>query len=370
MAYINGKKIIGFQSNVSDAIIKTYDTNKKSGVQNTDDGTISHHIAADGNNSLAVNRKTQASGPNSFAANYQTEAKGDGAFTSGINTKAHNKGCFSEGINTVAGDNTVEIGTPIGAHAEGVATKANGYADHAEGNGTATNVKTIYGIPNTEEQQDGGTGGGSVGETETTDTTKTLADIAGIAGHAQGNKNQAIGNGASAGGQFCIAVGDSCNAHGYKSVAGLKTVNGDEVNEVPITDISSDDEVECAFAATADGAGCVANGDCSHAGGAGTIVRSDFSYSHGKNNVVQCEGGAAFGENLMLIGGMPHKFVVGYGNKEDGGYLFAVGNGYHNSDDELVRQNAFTVYGGGIRIGSTFLSEDDLKSLLALIHHN
>ena len=136
----------------------------------------------------------------------ETQAVGRYGHTEGRETKAH-YAAHAEGWKSQA------IGNH--AHAEGEATKASGYNAHAEGDSSTASGKTSHAEGyNTKAE-------GSMSHAEGNKTQAT-----GYASHAEGDSNVASNNGAHAEGYNTKAIGQMAHAEGRGTVAGFVQEDG------------------------------------------------------------------------------------------------------------------------------------------------
>ena len=213
-----------------------------------------------------------------------SRALADGAHAEGRETQAVGRYGHTEGRETKAyyaahaeGWKSQAIGNH--AHAEGEATKASGYNAHAEGDSSTASGKTSH-----------------------AEGYDTLAE--GNMSHAEGNKTQATGYASHTEGDQNIASNSSAHAEGYKNQA---------------------------------------TGKMSHAEGDNNIAAGESSHAEGRWTEANHQGSHAGGYATKT--GLAYQTVIGRYNKGKINTLFEVGNG--SGTDEEKRANAFEVYADG-----------------------
>jgi len=199
-----------------------------------------------GSTSHATGMRTKAYGYASHTEGHYSVASGDASHAEGYNTIAYGDYSHVEGMRTIAyaiashaeGDSSVVSGIYAGhaegfhttaytdggpgAHAEGVITKAYGYASHAEGEntqaiGASSHAEGGYTITSGIYSHAEGEATTSIGNSSHAEGAGTRAS--GNYSHAEGNGTQANANSAHAEGHFSIANGDYSHAGGYFTVA-------------------------------------------------------------------------------------------------------------------------------------------------------
>lgn len=202
----------------------------------------------------------------------ETQAVGRYGHTEGRETKAH-YAAHAEGWKSQA------IGNH--AHAEGEATKAFGYNAHAEGDSSTASGKTSHAEGYDTKAE------GSMSHAEGNKTQAT-----GYASHAEGDSNIASNNGAHAEGYNTKAIGQMAHAEGRGTVAGFVQEDG----------------TIAGTAAHAEGNNTGALAYCAHAEGNETIASGQYSHSEG--HITTASGLAAHTE------GNNTKALVAYAHAE------------------------------------------------------
>ena len=257
-----------------------------------------------------------------------------------------------------------EVGTGdigLGAHAEGVSTKALNCGAHAEGRqtevqghyGHAEGRKTkAYGVAAHSEGQET-TGSGSYAHAEGQATTAS-----GIRAHSEGYKTKATGANAHTEGHTTIASGNEAHSEGQGTKATGSTAHAENYYTTASGDKShaeGSSTTAAGTAAHAEGSASKANGEASHAEGSST-TEGKYSHAEGYQNI-------AYGEA---------QHVQGKWAKEDtaGKYAHIVGNG---TGYNTGRSNAHTLdwegnawYAGAVYSGQNISADTKLITVAEL----
>lgn len=227
------------------------------------------------------------------------------------------------------------------SHAEGNATKANGYSSHAEGTkGIATGAESHVEGYKCQAQ-------GTHSHAEGGDTISKGQDS-----HAEGNKtiangpnSHAEGNGGTATGNNSHAEGDRTNAEGANSHAEGQLTNASGVNshaegqETESVGVNSHAEGYQTHAnknnSHAEGRITVADGVASHAEGQNTTASGDYSHAEGTGTRALYINAHAEGQETMAGAANAHAEGQGTVTAEVGGhvagtYNAVVANGLFN----------------------------------------
>jgi hypothetical protein len=343
---------------------------------------------------------TTAKGRNSHTEGYGVEASGDNSHAEGKQGKAIGSVSHVEGLESIA--------EAACSHAEGVSTKAKGYASHTQ------NYKTLA-----THQYSTACGIASAALGDSSFAIGRLCSAGGVATYANGEltPTEDVGKQAAfAGGMSSIANGEASFAFGKNSKA-----SGE--NSVAFGGGESSKSTSFSFGngAIADGVHSVAFGDHSKAAGLGSVAigfkgtegehaamanysvvlgRSCFvdsgatcGIATGHNNTIYGPYSATFGRYNTVHG--KHGLVGGIGNTVPsgcdnvlvaGGYAsidsntaLAIGNGSSSKPNnalmvsragDLNATGNLTIGGNTITIGTTTITEEQLKSLLAMLTNN
>lgn len=227
----------------------------------------------------------------------------------------------------------------------------------------------------------GNTASGSLSHAEGRQTTAS-----GTYAHAEGNEASATGSSAHAEGSRSTASGGGAHAEGYNTEASGGNSHA-EGYEAKASDECSHAEGEYTNAtgegSHAEGHYTTASGMYSHAEGCGHIYTSNTNTwasgrgSHAEGIETQVSGEASHAEGIGTIADGKNQHVFGRYNVADTTSLEIVGKGNNKSSRSNARTldasgnewlaGNVTAAGGTLTIGSTSMSEAQLKALLALL---
>lgn len=247
----------------------------------------------------------------------------------------------SKGGGEVFNDYANNTATENYSHAEGNATKANGYSSHAEGTkGIATGPEShVEGY----ECQAQGThshaeGGNTIskGQDSHAEGNKTTAN--GQNSHAEGQLNNASGVNSHAEGQETMAVGINSHSEGYQTHANKNNSHAEGRITVANGDAShaEGDETQAAGKwSHAEGYMSLAEGIASHAEGQHTTASGDYSHAEGTSTRASYINAHAEGQETMAGAANAHAEGQGTVTAEVGGhvagtYNAVVANGLFN----------------------------------------
>lgn len=247
----------------------------------------------------------------------------------------------SKGGGEVFNDYAKNIATENYSHAEGNATKANGYSSHAEGTkGIATGPEShVEGY----ECQAQGThshaeGGNTIskGQDSHAEGNKTTAN--GQNSHAEGQLNNASGVNSHAEGQETRAVGVNSHSEGYQTHANKNNSHAEGRITVANGDASHAEGGETQAAGKwshAEGYMSLAEGIASHAEGQHTTASGDYSHAEGTSTRASYINAHAEGQETMAGAANAHAEGQGTVTAEVGGhvagtYNAVVANGLFN----------------------------------------
>ena len=308
----------------------------------------------------------------------------------------------SKGKGEVFNDYVNNEATENYSHAEGNATKANGYSSHAEGTkGIATGVEShVEGYAcqalGTHSHAEGGSTI-SKGQDSHAEGNKTTAN--GQNSHAEGQLNNASGVNSHAEGQETEAVGVNSHAEGFQTHANknnshaegrITVANGEashaEGNETQAAGKWSHSEgymsLAEGIASHAEGLRTTASGDYSHA--EGTSTRASYINAHAEGQETTAGAANAHAEGQGTTAGAANAHAEGLGTvtKEVGGhvagrYNAVVANGLFNfgigsSDDKrksamIIDGNTGKVYfidAGGYDGGTNITNAKSIQDIL------
>lgn len=247
----------------------------------------------------------------------------------------------SKGGGEVFNDYANNTATENYSHAEGNATKANGYSSHAEGTkGIATGPEShVEGY----ECQAQGThshaeGGNTIskGQDSHAEGNKTTAN--GQNSHAEGQLNNASGVNSHAEGQETRAVGVNSHSEGYQTHANKNNSHAEGRITVANGDASHAEGGETQAAGKwshAEGYMSLADGIASHAEGQHTTASGDYSHAEGTSTRASYINAHAEGQETMAGAANAHAEGQGTVTAEVGGhvagtYNAVVANGLFN----------------------------------------
>ncbi|MCC2430716.1 hypothetical protein LKL81_26255 [Bacillus paranthracis] len=213
---------------------------------------------------------TLAEGFASHAEGENTVASGDDSHAEGNFTIAFEFASHAEGVSSIAGG--------IASHAEGENTRASGRSSHAEG----TDVVASGDASHAEGTLTTASGDASHAE-------GTLTTASGNASHAEGENTSANGTASHAEGVSSIADADYSHAEGENTKAnGIASHAEGSVTTAVGTASHAEGSLTTALgiASHAEGADTTALGFASHAEGANTIANANYSHAEGLNTVV------------------------------------------------------------------------------------
>lgn len=281
---------------------------------------------ASGGNSHAEGARTQAIGSNSHAEGEYTEAKGDYA--------------HAEGRNTIAGGRL--------SHAEGYKTEVYGEDAHIEGLSTNRASSIVSNLTlDTDENA-----------IKNAWNNDKFALVLNHHAHGEGRDN--------------LVFGECSHAEGRNNIAGNKTsgwyAHAEGKNTTATGNASHSEGINTKATGAishAEGSNTTASGDWSHSEGAETQATNVYAHAEGYGTVASAEASHASGYNT--IANKPAQFVCGSCNADDPTAMFIVGA----SESKSSRKNCFSSgYDGSdfyLKIGSTKITEAQLKKLLNLI---
>jgi hypothetical protein len=247
----------------------------------------------------------------------------------------------SKGKGEVFNDYVNNKATENYSHAEGNATKANGYSSHAEGTkGIATGPESH--VEGYDCQAQGthshaeGSNTISKGQDSHAEGNKTTAN--GQNSHAEGQLNNANGVNSHAEGQETTAVGINSHSEGYQTHANKNNSHAEGRITVANGDAShaEGDETQAAGKwSHAEGYMSLAEGIASHAEGQHTTASGDYSHAEGTSTRASYINAHAEGQETMAGAANAHAEGQGTVTAEVGGhvagtYNAVVANGLFN----------------------------------------
>jgi hypothetical protein len=247
----------------------------------------------------------------------------------------------SNGKGEVFNDYVNNKATENYSHAEGNATKANGYSSHAEGTkGIATGPESH--VEGYDCQAQGthshaeGSNTISKGQDSHAEGNKTTAN--GQNSHAEGQLNNASGVNSHAEGQETRAVGVNSHSEGYQTHANKNNSHAEGRITVADGDAShaEGDETQAAGKwSHAEGYMSLAEGIASHAEGQHTTASGDYSHAEGTSTRASYINAHAEGQETMAGAANAHAEGQGTVTAEVGGhvagtYNAVVANGLFN----------------------------------------
>lgn len=247
----------------------------------------------------------------------------------------------SKGGGEVFNDYVNNKATENYSHAEGNATKANGYSSHAEGTkGIATGAEShVEGYDCQAQGTHSHAEGGntiSKGQDSHAEGNKTIAN--GQNSHAEGQLNNASGVNSHAEGQETRAVGVNSHSEGYQTQANKNNSHAEGRITVANGDAShaEGDETQAAGKwSHAEGYMSLAEGIASHAEGQHTTASGDYSHAEGTSTRASYINAHAEGQDTMAGAANAHAEGQGTVTGEVGGhvagtYNAVVANGLFN----------------------------------------
>ena len=247
----------------------------------------------------------------------------------------------SKGGGEVFNDYANNTATENYSHAEGNATKANGYSSHAEGTkGIATGPESHVEGYKCQAQGTHSHAEGcntiSKGQDSHAEGNKTTAN--GQNSHAEGQLNNASGVNSHAEGQETRAVGVNSHSEGYQTHANKNNSHAEGRITVADGDAShaEGDETQAAGKwSHAEGYMSLAEGIASHAEGRHTTASGDYSHAEGTSTRASYINAHAEGQETMAGAANAHAEGQGTVTAEVGGhvagtYNAVVANGLFN----------------------------------------
>ena len=247
----------------------------------------------------------------------------------------------SNGKGEVFNDYVNNKATENYSHAEGNATKANGYSSHAEGTkGIATGAEShVEGYDCQAQGTHSHAEGGntiSKGQDSHAEGNKTTAN--GQNSHVEGQLNNASGVNSHAEGQETRAVGVNSHSEGYQTHANKNNSHTEGRITVANGDAShaEGDETQAAGKwSHAEGYMSLAEGIASHAEGQHTTASGDYSHAEGTSTRASYINAHAEGQETMAGAANAHAEGQGTVTAEVGGhvagtYNAVVANGLFN----------------------------------------
>ena len=247
----------------------------------------------------------------------------------------------SKGKGEVFNDYVNNKATENYSHAEGNATKANGYSSHAEGTkGIATGPEShVEGYDCQAQGTHSHAEGGntiSKGQDSHAEGNETTAN--GQNSHAEGQLNNASGVNSHAEGQETRAVGVNSHSEGYQTQANKNNSHAEGRITVANGDASHAEGVETQAAGRwshAEGYMSLAEGIASHAEGQYTTASGDYSHAEGTSTRASYINAHAEGQDTMAGAANAHAEGQGTVTAEVGGhvagtYNAVVANGLFN----------------------------------------
>ena len=284
-----------------------------------------------------------------------SRALADGAHAEGRETKAMGRYSHTEGRETKAhyaahaeGWKSQAIGNH--AHAEGEATKAFGYNAHAEGDSSTASGKTSHAEGyNTKAE-------GSMSHAEGNKTQAT-----GYASHAEGDSNIASNNGAHAEGYNTKAISQMAHAEGRGTVAGFVQEDGTIAGTAAHAEGNNTGAL--AYCAHAEGNETIASAQYAHAEGLKTKAQGNSAHAEGSYTIASGEGSHAEGDHTTASGIRSH--AEGFYTKalhlssHAGGGYTETGRNYQTVIGEynIVDSEALFIVANGIYVGDSSIDE-------------
>lgn len=300
------------------------------GIQNEVTGDFAH---AEGNGNKASGNSAHIEGTSFIQIGQYGQGVIGTSYSESSGTGSHVEGLGSSTVDsaiTLQEDaSDLEYGyRPDGAHAEGVATRALGYGSHSEGVLTRTTGHAAH----TE-----GRGSKATGDNAHAEGRNTTAS--GTSSHAEGGGTSATGNSAHAEGSESTASGSNAHAEGWNTTAAANNAH-------------------------TEGGGTTASGESSHAEGSGSKATNHTAHAEGWKAEAKGQASHAEGNGTIANGLAQH--AQGKWNVEDNAnkYAHIVGGGTsadNRKNIHTVDWNGNAYFQGGLTLGQTSLSEEDLK---------
>ena len=234
----NGSTGVGRKTTNGGEIFNDYENNKALGENSHVEGGKTE---ATGDFSHAQNRKAKATGRHSHAQNYDTLAQGEASTALGVQSKVYQRGGYVEGIQCISGDEAQDSSVDNPTHAEGIHSKAIGFASHAENSSVALGKQChSEGIAEVNGEASHGEGDATVNSDYSHGEGNAIVngnyghgegynvEVSGYAAHGQGQNTKAIGQASNAGGEQSEANHRCSDVVGYYLKSGLdfQTVRG------------------------------------------------------------------------------------------------------------------------------------------------
>lgn len=143
-------------------------------------------------------------------------------------------------------------------------------------------------------------------------------------------------------------------------------LNGNIIISNPCAHAEGFETIATGYAAHAEGVATTSSGYAAHAEGNGTLAEGLYSHAEGSGCTAKGENSHAGGFHTIASGAA--QMAIGKYNIEDTAdeYAFIIGNGTSDTN----RKNAFAIKkDGSITIGSTTITEEQLKKLLTLLDY-
>ena len=307
----------------------------------------------------------------------------------------------SKGGGEVFNDYVNNEATENYSHAEGNATKANGYSSHAEGTkGIATGAEShvegyVCQALGTHSHAEGG-GTISKGQDSHAEGNKTTAN--GQNSHAEGQLNNASGVNSHAEGQETEAVGVNSHSEGYQTHANNNNSHAEgrvtvadgnashaEGSETQASGVYSHAEgymsLSDRLASHAEGRNTTASGDYSHAEGQKTVASGFGSHAEGQETTAGAANAHAEGQGTTAGAANAHAEGLGTVTKEVGGHVagtynavvanglfnFGIGSSSDKRKSAMIITNEGKVYfidAGGYDGGTSIANAKSIQDIL------
>lgn len=273
------------------------------------------------------------------------------------------------------------------SHAEGNATKANGYSSHAEGTkGIATGAEShVEGYKCQAQGTHSHAEGGdtiSKGQDSHAEGNKTIAN--GQNSHAEGQLNNASGVNSHAEGQETEAVGVNSHAEGYQTHANKNNSHAEGRITVANGDASHAEGDETQAAGNwshAEGYMSLAEGIASHAEGQNTTASGDYSHAEGTSTRASYINAHAEGQETTAGAANAHAEGQGTVTAEVGGHVagkynavvanglfnFGIGSSSDKRKSAMIITNEGKVYfidAGGYDGGTSIANAKSIQDIL------
>lgn len=276
---------------------------------------------------------------------------GLGAHTEGVGSRALADGAHAEGRETNAVGRYShtegrETKAHYAAHAEGWKTKATGDYSHAEGNATIASGYTAHSEGDITR---------ATGKTSHAEGFDTLAQ--GNMSHTEGNKTQALAFATHAEGDQTQALKSSAHAEGYKTIASSESAHAEGESTQAIGKDSHaegrgtvagqvlDKDTIAGTAAHAEGNKTQALSYCAHAEGCDTTASNQYSHAEGYKTIASGESAHAEGFDTVASGSCSHTEgegaqASGYASHAEGYKTVASGGCSHASGNYTIAANS------------------------------